>query len=294
MARRLMVILMSAMILVGFVSCDLSGMMKAMSPNIAGANPDKINRVEEQIDTIWGEEGSDGAKPTSDGVKIGSVDLSQFADDVTTYLGSLDEESFKSLTSAIAQAAANESGKKALQNSLSKPLGSDDTEKINATKGSATIITNMIEKITGADNETDVKNQLGSATSDNGMPKELRSLFYNLVDGLYDVAEYSQSPDKTMSNGDVVIMQTVYTVLNNVSDVIFISDGTIDETTGLPPMNENIAEDKAALSDLIDQVNMGIQVIDAVAPASNFGDLQLEDILSDLLESLDESEEGSN
>ena len=50
MARRLMVILMSAMIMIGFVSCDLSDAMKFMSNNIAGPNPGKIDKVDETGD----------------------------------------------------------------------------------------------------------------------------------------------------------------------------------------------------------------------------------------------------
>ena len=303
MARRLMVILMSAMIMIGFVSCDLSDAMKFMSNNIAGPNPGKITKVENTIDTIWGDEGSGGSTTVSEGsqISIGKITLpSEVSQGVDKMLSSLSDEDLQKLTASVAQAAANEAGKKALQDSLSKPLNEEDEEdldKIEATKGSATIIKNMIEKITDSTNREDVKEKLSSSVDspDSGMPKELRSLFYNLVDGVYGISDEKNAEGDSIdiTNGDLVIMQTVYTVVDNISDTIFEEDGEVSEN-GMPPMRDFSEMSTDELSDLIDQLNAGIQVIDAVAPASQFGDVQVSDILKDLLESFKESEEGSN
>ena len=302
MARRLMVILMSAMIMIGFVSCDLTDMMGAMKNNLAGPNPGKITKVENTIDTIWGNEGSGGSTTVSEGsqISIGKITLpSEVSQGVDKMLSSLSDEDLQKLTASVAQAAANEAGKKALQDSLRKPLNEEDEEdldKIEATKGSATIIKNMIEKITDSTGREDVKEKLSSSVDspDSGMPKELRSLFYNLVDGVYGISdeENAEGDPIDITNGDLVIMQTVYTVVDNISDTIFEEGGaSADE---LPPMRDFSEMSTDELSDLIDQLNAGIQVIDAVAPASQFGDVQVSDILKDLLESFKESEEGSN
>lgn len=303
MARRLMVILMSAMIMIGFVSCDLTDMMGAMKNNLAGPNPGKITKVENTIDTIWGDEGSGGSTTVSEGsqISIGKITLpSEVSQGVDKMLSSLSDEDLQELTASVAQAAANEAGKKALQDSLSKPLNEEDEEdldKIEATKGSATIIKNMIEKITDSTGREDVKEKLSSSVDspDSGMPKELRSLFYNLVDGVYGISDEKNAEGDPIdiTNGDLVIMQTVYTVVDNISDTIFEEDGEVSEN-GMPPMRDFSEMSTDELSDLIDQLNAGIQVIDAVAPASQFGDVQVSDILKDLLESFKESEEGSN
>lgn len=303
MARRLMVILMSAMIMIGFVSCDLTDMMGAMKNNLAGPNPGKITKVENTIDTIWGDEGSGGSTTVSEGsqISIGKITLpSEVSQGVDKMLSSLSDEDLQKLTASVAQAAANEAGKKALQDSLSKPLNEEDEEdldKIEATKGSATIIKKMIEKITDSTGREDVKEKLSSSVDspDSGMPKELRSLFYNLVDGVYGISdeENAEGDPIDITNGDLVIMQTVYTVVDNISDTIFEEDGEVSEN-GMPPMRDFSEMSTDELSDLIDQLNAGIQVIDAVAPASQFVDVQVSDILKDLLESFKESEEGSN
>ena len=303
MARRLMVILMSAMIMIGFVSCDLSDAMKFMSNNIAGPNPGKITKVENTIDTIWGDEGSGGSTTVSEGsqISIGKITLpSEVSQGVDKMLSSLSDEDLQKLTASVAQAAANEAGKKALQDSLRKPLNEEDEEdleKIEATKGSATIIKNMIEKITNSDDRKEVEDKLSNNADspDSGMPPEIATLFYNLIDGIYGISEGKDEDnnDVDITKGDLVIMQTVYTVVDNISDTIFEEDGEVSEN-GMPPMRDFSEMSTDELSDLIDQLNAGIQVIDAVAPASQFGDVQVSDILKDLLESFKESEEGSN
>ena len=105
--------------------------------------------------------------------------------------------------------------------------------------------------------------------------------------------EHEDNNDVDITKGDLVIMQTVYTVVDNISDTIFEEDGEVSENE-MPPMRDFSEMSTDELSDLIDQLNAGIQVIDAVAPASQFGDVQIADILGDLLESLSKSEEGSN
>lgn len=302
MARRLMVILMSAMIMIGFVSCDLTDMMGAMKNNLAGPNPGKITKVENTIDTIWGNEGSGGSTdvPANSQISIGKITLpSEVSQGVDKMLSSLSDEDLQKLTASVAQAAANEAGKKALQDSLRKPLNEEDEEdleKIEATKGSATIIKNMIEKITNSDDRKEVEDKLSNNADspDSGMPPEIATLFYNLIDGIYGISEGTDEDNKKVdiTKGDLVIMQTVYTVVDNISDTIFEEGGaSADE---LPPMRDFSEMSTDELSDLIDQLNAGIQVIDAVAPASQFGDVQVSDILKDLLESFKESEEGSN
>lgn len=303
MARRLMVILMSAMIMIGFVSCDLTDMMGAMKNNLAGPNPGKITKVENTIDTIWGDEGSGGSTTVSEGsqISIGKITLpSEVSQGVDKMLSSLSDEDLQKLTASVAQAAANEAGKKALQDSLRKPLNEEDEEdleKIEATKGSATIIKNMIEKITNSDDRKEVEDKLSNNADspDSGMPPEIATLFYNLIDGIYGISEGKDEDnnDVDITKGDLVIMQTVYTVVDNISDTIFEEDGEVSEN-GMPPMRDFSEMSTDELSDLIDQLNAGIQVIDAVAPASQFGDVQVSDILKDLLESFKESEEGSN
>lgn len=152
----------------------------------------------------------------------------------------------------------------------------------------------MVIKLTDSDpgiTASDLETKLLAGIE--GMDPAVSSLLGNLVNGVFSVADYSSASQTGITKGDLVIMQTVYTVLGNVSDVIF-TDGPVDDTTGLPPMNENIADDTEALSGLIDQVNIGIQIIDAVAPASSFGDLQLDDILKDLLSSMNSGSEGGS
>ncbi len=303
MARRLMVILMSAMIMIGFVSCDLTDAMKIMGNNLAGPNPGKITKVENTIDTIWGNEGSGGSTdvPANSQISIGKITLpSEVSKGVDKMLSSLSNEDLQKLTASVAQAAANEAGKKALQDSLRKPLNEDDPEdldKIEATEGSATIIKNMIENITGTTGREKVKQMLSNNADspDSGMPPEIATLFYNLIDGIYGISEGKDEDnnDVDITKGDLVIMQTVYTVVDNISDTIFEEDGEVSENE-MPPMRDFSEMSTDELSDLIDQLNAGIQVIDAVAPASQFGDVQIADILGDLLESLSKSEEGSN
>lgn len=92
MARKLIVMLMSVMILAGFASCDLSDMMKAMGKNVAGANPGKVDKVEDAIDSIWGDEGSGGAVDISGDteINIGNIALPDWAkEDVDSMLSPL-------------------------------------------------------------------------------------------------------------------------------------------------------------------------------------------------------------
>ena len=297
MARRLMVILMSALILAGSVSCDLSDIMGAMSKNAAGANPGKIDKVNETISTIWSEDGSGGYDTvTGDSeISIGNIMLpSEVSSGVTAMLSPLDDDDLNSLTSAIAKAATDDSGRTALKNSLSEALDPEDekdNDKKVATQGSATIIKNMIENITGAYERTAVTAQLQSPDTD-GMPKEMKTLFLNLIDGIYDISEGKNADGDSVdiTVGDMVIMQTLYTVIGNISDTIF--DESVSVGNEMPPMRDFSEMSTSELNGLIDQLNAGLQVIDAVAPASKFNGVQISDILSDLMGSM-ENEEGS-
>ena len=234
MARKLIVMLMSVMILAGFASCDLSDMMKAMGKNVAGANPGKVGKVEEAIDSIWGDEGSGGAVDISDDteINIGNITLPDWAkESVDSMLSPLSQDDLDELASTIAKAASNDSGRKALQDALSAELDDEsDAEKIDATKGSATIIKNMVIKLTDSEPDieaSDLETKLLAGIE--GMDPAVSSLLGNLVDGVFSVADYSSDSQTGITKGDLVIMQTVYTVLGNVSDVIF-TDGPVDDT----------------------------------------------------------------
>ena len=303
MARRLIVALMSVAIMIGFVSCDLSTAMRAMGNNVAGANPGNINNVNTTIDTIWGTDGSGGKTSIESGeiVSIGNIELpSSASTGVTAMLSPLNTEDLSDLVSSIAKASASDSSKKALQNSLSEPLDTeteDGQDKKEATQGSATIIKNMIIDMTdsAADiSASDLENKL-LGDEDMDMDPTIRTLFGNLIDGVYAIStgegETGESVDIT--KGDLVIMQTVYTVVGNVSETIFDNTATVGEDE-MPPMRDFSEMTSNELSGLIDQLNMGIQVIDAVAPASKFGNIQLQDLMKDLLESMNNNSEGGS
>ena len=149
----------------------------------------------------------------------------------------------------------------------------------------------MIENITGAYERTAVTAQLQSPDTD-GMPKEMKTLFLNLIDGIYDISEGKNADGDSVdiTVGDMVIMQTLYTVIGNISDTIF--DESVSVGNEMPPMRDFSEMSTSELNGLIDQLNAGLQVIDAVAPASKFNGVQISDILSDLMGSM-ENEEGS-
>lgn len=298
MARRLMVILMSAMIMIGFVSCDLSDAMKFMSNNIAGPNPGKIDKVDETVDAIWGKEGSGGSTSVSGGgVVIGNITLSDnWISNVSTYLTPFEDESdFSDLAASISAAASTPQGKDSLNSSLSKPLDPEkDKEKIEATQGSATILKNLLidaAKQTGnatgsLDNPTaaeikqafNLDDEAGDAEAE-----EMQRLFEAAIDGVFAI-----STGEDISKGDMIVLQTLFTVVDVVGEDILVQG-----EDGIPEFNENIKDmDDLDTDKLLTYANGGVKIVDSVSASSKFGDISVSRLLSELISSMQESSEG--
>lgn len=305
MARRLMVILMSAMIMIGFVSCDLSDMMKFMSNNIAGPNPGKINKVDETVDAIWDKEGSNGATQVAPGedVVIGNINISNWiSDDISTYLTPFDDESdFSDLAASISSAASTPQGKDALNASLSKPLDPvKDKDKIDATQGSAKIIKNMIYD---AFDSIDDPSWTGGAINDSNIEKYIKEVMAPSEDASDEVYTYYEiskaailgvvemtTSDAEISKGDMIIMQTLFTAVSQAGNEFFT--GEIDAETGFPGIKEDITPETIDVDKLLTYANGGVKIVDSISASSKFGDISVSSLLSELISSMQESSEG--
>lgn len=299
MARRLIVALMSVAILIGFVSCDLSTAMRAMGNNIAGTNPGKVNRVNETIDAIWGEDGSGGSTLVSETTTIGNIDMAAWTGDVTAYLTPFaDESDFLDLASSISAAASTTQGKNALNADLSKPLTDDD--QIEATKGSATIVTNMI---LNAFNTAGDSSWQGRVTKDNieayleevikPSEDDTESMPYyeimkSAILGVVDMADSTSE----VSKGDMVIMQTLFTVVEQVGPQFFTGDS--DPETGFPAIKEDISLDTIDTDSLITYANGAVKIVDSISPSTKFGNIGVSSLLSELISQLQSSDEGGS
>ena len=298
MARRLMVILMSAMIMIGFVSCDLSDAMKFMSNNIAGPNPGKIDKVDETVDAIWDKEGSNGATqiaPDKD-VVIGNITLSKdWISNVSTYLTPFDDESdFSDLAASISSAASTPQGKDSLNSSLAKPLDPEkDKEKIEATQGSAMILKNLLVEAAGKTGNTSIP---ANPTAENikdafnldedagdAEAEEMQRLFEAAIDGVFAI-----STGKDISKGDMIVLQTLFTVVDVVGEDILVQG-----EDGIPEFNENIKDmDDLDTDKLLTYANGGVKIVDSISASSKFGDISVSRLLSELISSMQESSEG--
>ena len=131
MARRLMVILMSVMIMIGFVSCDLTDMMGAMKNNLAGPNPGKISEVTSKLDE------SEISSESVTGFQIGNkIDITNFnntdlSKGVESVLSPMGMEKLEELAGSIVSASRTDASKKALNDSL-KEVASEGMKGVSS------------------------------------------------------------------------------------------------------------------------------------------------------------------
>ena len=145
--RRLTLILMTVLLAVGLVSCDLSAVMQKMGENIAGANPGKINAVTDKIDETWDDDTS--VQEFNSDYTLGGVKLGQFISEAglssEKVVAPLTGDEFQELAASIGVASSTSQGSAALTKQLSKPLDTtDDSEKIAATKGTAEVFKGIL------------------------------------------------------------------------------------------------------------------------------------------------------
>ena len=294
MMRRLTLILMTVLLAAGLVSCDLSAVMQKMGENIAGANPGKINAVTDKIDETWSDENSVQAFDSD--YTLGGINLGQFINEAglsgEKVVAPLSSEDFQELASSIGVASSTSQGSAALTKQLSKPLDTtEDSEKIAATKGTAEVFKSILSKMTGKDTADDIKNALSpdSGTgSDSSESNIMNNLLEMAVDGVFEVTD----SDYTSTQGDLLFMQSLFTVVDVIGPQVFVVDP--DDPDNPFAIRDDLMDDAEALNEVIDQANSGLQVIDAVAPSSAFRDIDISSLLDTLMSGLENSEGGSN
>ena len=305
--RRLTLILMTVLLAVGLVSCDLSAVMQKMGENIAGANPGKINAVTDKIDETWDDKTS--VDTFNDGYTLGGIKLGEIVKNSglsvspdTKIVAPLSGDDFQELAASIGVASSTSQGSAALTKQLSKPLDTtEDSEKIAATKGTAEVFKGILIQMAGEGitaSTPDLRKALKEAMNVDGETgseeaEVMQTLLGMAIDGIFDVAEgETEDGEKyTPTQGDLLFMQSLFTVVNEIGPQVF--EPTADDPFA---MREDLMDDKTALNEIIDQANAGLQVIDAVAPASAFKGMDISSVLNSLMEGMEnsESEGGSN
>ena len=311
MMRRLTLILMTVLLAVGLVSCDLSAVMQKMGENIAGANPGKINAVTDKIDETWDDETS--VEPLDSNYTLGGISLDQFIAQAgipsgTKIIAPLGETEFKELASSIGVAASTSQGSAALTKQLSKPLDEKtDAAKIEATEGTAEVFKGILMKMADvSSSESDIrgavkKNLNLDESAGNEDAEIMQTLLGLIVDGVFDIVDQETEvsdgvyePYK-VTQGDLLFMQSLFTVVDQLGEDVFDpSKATADNPF---PVREDLSEmDPDVLNGIIDNANAGLQVLDAVAPASAFKGMDISSVLNSLMEGMEnsESEGGSN
>ena len=297
MTRRLTLVVMTVLVVIGLASCDLSEMMGRMGQNAAGANPGKINAVTEKINETWDDEKSVATvngEYSLGGIKLGEIpglDGSIIVEPV---------EDFASLARSIGTAASTPQGAKALTKKLSTPLNTeDDAAKIEAVKGTAEVLKEMLSQMADGATTREAMHDYFNTDGEAGNEESdmLKNFFGMAVDGIFDITDghTEDSKDYHVTQGDLLVMQTMVTLVDSVGSDIF-SD-TYTENSIIPDVKENFFEDMqtaGTLSGFIDQVNSSLQVIDAVAPSSAFAGMNISTILNTLLENAGNSSEGGN
>lgn len=260
MARRLMVILMSAMIMIGFVSCDLADAVKFMSNNIAGPNPGKISEVTSKLDE------SEISSESVTGFRIGNkIDITNFdntdlSKGVESVLSPMGLEKLEELAGSIVSASRTDASKKALNDSLKEPI--TDEEVKTSTSGSAQVILNLV-------------NALSDSESSAG---EYANIYNKFVDGLTAIAtQKTASGDYNITKGDVAILQVAYTVIDE------LVGNYLDENLD-PIISEGEEGFKEQAFEMLQTANIALNVVLAVAPSSSFSSMELDSLLNDFMD----------
>lgn len=261
MARRLMVILMSAMIMIGFVSCDLSDAVKFMSNNIAGPNPGKISEVTSKLDE------SEISSESVTGFRIGNkIDITNFnntdlSKGVESVLSPMGMEKLEELAGSIVSASRTDASKKALNDSLKEAI--TDNEVKTSASGSAQVILNLV-------------NALSDSESSAG---EYADIYNKFVDGLTAIAtqKTATSDDYNITKGDIAVLQVAYTVIDE------LVGNYLDENLE-PIISEGEEGFNEQASEILQTANIALNVVLAVAPSSSFSSMELDSLLNDFMD----------
>lgn len=280
MKKRIFSAVLILIMLLAIPSCSMDQLTEfvgRMNENVMGVDPENAAKAEEAI--------KDSTKPATsedkDTIKNTIFDItSSLGGEIEvpdTILSNLSSDAIGELANSINKA----SGVSGFSDSMKKP-----TENSEETKGSAQLVTNIVNTVM---NNTEGDGAIPELGNDTELPAEAKDMVNALIGGINKISgkgtsESEEEEPYAPTQADAVILQMTQSVVMTIanSDAIKDADGNLEN---IDPTQLITAENKKMLQSAIDTINV-------LAPHSAFKGLNIN--LDSLLDSFMNGEGASN
>ena len=283
MKKRIFSAVLILIMLLAIPSCSMDQLTEfvgRMNENVMGVDPENAAKAEEAI--------KDSTKPATTEDKetientITEITASLGGEDAKievpdTILSNLSSDAIGELANSINKA----SGVSGFSDSMKKP-----TENSKETKGSAQLVTDIVNRVM---NNTEGDGAIPELGNDTELPAEAKDMVNALIGGINKISgkgtsESEEEEPYDPTQADAVILQMTQSVVMTIanSDAIKDADGNLEN---IDPTQLITAENKKMLQSAIDTINV-------LAPHSAFEGLNIN--LDSLLDSFMNGEGASN
>ena len=286
MKKRIFSAVLILIMLLAIPSCSMDQLTEfvgKMNENVMGVDPENAAKAEEAINnstTAAGDEEKGEMQGTINdifGSEGGEASNITVPDNI---LASLDADAIGNLANSINKAA----GAAGFGDSMEKPAANEE-----ATKGSAELVTNIVNKVMGSEDSTGNEG-IPELDESVDIPEETKKMLNALIGGINKISgkDTSESVETQYepTQADAVILQMTQSVVITIAN-----DPAIKDDSG------NINFDKIEPTELITEENKkmlqsAIDTINVLAPYSAFEGLNIN--LDSLLNSFMNGEGASN
>ena len=266
MAKRAIGAVLILAVLLMAPSCSLEEFLKGLSANVLGPNAENAQVVTDTIDNLPSIEASDIAtkNPTINNLLINAgVDLSSEAYKDVTILDATDASGIESLANMVG--SANAGGSEASELFIEQMSGKPDTSVQEATKGTATIVSDIIDR-----NQAEEPGS-GEGDTDADTASVLK-MFDDIMDGVIELS--GREDQSSINRADAAIMQTMLSFITVATDaeegfLVIGDDGNFDFKDG--------KEQSQVINENYSLIANTVGIVDKLGPASTaFKEVELD------------------